>query len=290
MASEPGVTDASTWRELLADAAAALNDGREARFMCEHAAGLGATEFAGVLNDAVAQRMGLHVQDMVRRRLGGEPLQYVLGRWAFRHLDLLVDRRVLIPRPETELVAEAAIGLARACAPTRTVVDLGTGSGAIGLSVAHELPLTGTTVWLTDASEDALDVARANLAGIGRAGANVRVGCGDWYHALPSVLRGAVDVIVSNPPYVAEQDREVEDAVRMFEPHEALFSGPDGLDDLRVIIDGAGAWLRPGGALVLEIGHRQGEVVLELMQSAGLRECELRRDLSGRNRLVVALV
>ena len=100
------MSEASSWREVLADVTAALGDEREARFMCEHAAGLNATEFNEALSDAVTQRMGLHVQNMVGRRLGGEPLQYVLGRWAFRHLDLLVDRRVLIPRPETELVAE----------------------------------------------------------------------------------------------------------------------------------------------------------------------------------------
>lgn len=286
--SEAGVSAASTWREVLADATAALNDGREARFVCEHAAGLTATEFSGVLDDAVTERMGLHVQAMVGRRLGGEPLQYVLGRWAFRHLDLLVDRRVLIPRPETELLVEAALGFARACAPTRVVVDLGTGSGAVGLSMAHELPLTGTTVWLTDASEDALDVARANLAGLGRPGANVRVVRGDWYDALPDSLRGGVDVIVSNPPYVADGDLEVELVVRTYEPHDALFAGPDGLDHLRVIVSGARAWLRPGGALLVEIGHRLGDAVLELMRAAGLREAALHRDLAGRDRFAVA--
>lgn len=288
VASDRGVTDASTWREVLADTTAALNDGREARFVCEHAAGLTATEFSVALDDAVAERMGLHVQAMVRRRLGGEPLQYVLGRWAFRHLDLLVDRRVLIPRPETELLVETALGFARGCAPTRTVVDLGTGSGAIGLSMAHELPLAGTVVWLTDASEDALDVARANLAGIGRAGSNVRVVHGDWYDALPDSLRGAIDVIVSNPPYVADGDLEVEDVVRTYEPHDALFAGSDGLDDLRIIIAGAGEWLRPGGTVLIEIGHRLGDAVLELMRIAGLREAEIQRDLAGRDRFAVA--
>lgn len=287
-ASEPRVTEASTWREVLADATATLNDAREARFICEHAAGLTATEFGEALNDVVAQRMGMHVQDMVRRRLTGEPLQYVLGRWAFRHLDLLVDGRVLIPRPETELVTEIALEFARSRTPIRTVVDLGTGSGAIGLSLAHELPLAGTTVWLTDASDDALDVARANLAGIGRAGANVRVARGDWYTALPDTLRHSVDVIVSNPPYIAHGDPEVENVVRGHEPVAALYSGEDGLDDLRVIIAGAGEWLRPGGMLVVEIGHRQAQSVLRLMSDAGMHDCEVRRDLAGRDRIAVA--
>ena len=104
--------------------------------------------------------MVAHLDAMVARYRAGEPLQYVLGRWSFRHLDLAVDRRVLIPRPETELVAGVAIELAAAIGPPRLVADLGTGSGAIGLSLAAELPLDGTTVWITDASEDALAVAR----------------------------------------------------------------------------------------------------------------------------------
>ena len=282
------MTDASTWRVVLADVTAALGDAREARFVCEHAAGLSATEFGVALDDVVTQRMGLHVQQMVGRRLAGEPLQYVLGRWGFRHLDLMVDRRVLIPRPETEIVVEVALAVARECSPTRLVVDLGTGSGAIGLSMAHELPLAGTTVWITDSSADALDVARANLAGIGRAGANVRVAGGVWYAALPDALRGTVDVIVSNPPYIADTDPDIEHIVREYEPHSALFAGNDGLDDLRVIISEAREWLRPMGALIVEIGHRQAEAVLQLMRDANLRNAEVRPDLAGRDRVAVA--
>ena len=251
----------STWREVLADTTAALNDPREARFICEHAAGLGAAEFALSLEELVTQRMGLHVHDMVRRRLAGEPLQYVMGRWAFRHLDVLVDPRVLIPRPETEFVAEVALGFAREATESRLVVDLGTGSGVIGLSMAHELPIIGTTVWLTDVSPDALDVARANLAGIGRAGANVRIGQGSWYDALPGDVQGLVDVIVSNPPYIATDDPELSQAPQ---------------------------WLRGGGALVLEIGHRQGDSVRALLTDSGLRDVEIRRDLAGRERVAIA--
>lgn len=282
------MTDASTWREVLADVAAALGDEREARFICEHAAGLDAAEFGAAIDDPLTQRMALHAQDMTRRRLDGQPLQYVLGRWAFRHLDLLVDPRVLIPRPETELVAEIALGLARACPPPRIVVDLGTGSGAIGLSLAQELPIDGTSVWLTDASEDAIDVARANLAGIGRAGANVRVAHGSWFSALPESIRGSIDVIVSNPPYVALDDAEIDASVVDHEPHRALFAGVDGLDAIREIIVGACEWLRPGGMLVCEIGHRQGAVVRDVLIAAGLREPEIRPDFAGRDRIALA--
>ena len=124
---------------------------------------------------------------MVARRRAGEPLQYVLGRWGFRRLDLAIDRRVLIPRPETEMVVEVALELLGAHLAERlpiTVADLGTGSGAIGLALADELPLDRTTVWITDVDEAALHVARANLAGIGRPARNVRVAAGSWFAAL----------------------------------------------------------------------------------------------------------
>lgn len=282
-------TDAgTTWRELLADTQARLDSKQDARFLCEHAAGLDASNFDGALDDAVSQRMGGHVQEMVRRRLAGEPLQYVMGRWAFRHLDLLVDARVLIPRPETELVAQVALEAARAVQPTRVVVDLGTGSGAIGLSLAHELPLAGTTVWLTDVSHEALDVARANLAGIGRNGANVRIAAGDWFAALPAELAGTVDVMVANPPYVAADDGEVEDVVAQHEPHIALFSGNDGLQAIRAIAGSAREWLRPGGVLVLEIGHQQGAAVCNVLVAHGLCDVQIRCDLTGRDRIAIA--
>ena len=278
----------TTWRELLADTAVLLGNAQDARFVCEHAAGLDAVEFADALGEPVTQRMGVHVRDMVQRRLAGEPLQYVLGRWAFRHLDLLVDARVLIPRPETELVAQVALDAARTVQPTRVVVDLGTGSGAIGLSLAHELPLTGTTVWLTDVSGDALDVARANLAGIGRNGSNVRMVQGDWFAALPGELRGTVDVMVANPPYIAEDDGEVEDVVAQHEPHIALFSGNDGLDAIRAIAAGVRDWLRPGGVLVLEIGHQQSALVRDVLVAHGLSNVQIRHDLAGRDRIAIA--
>jgi len=282
-------TDAgTTWRELLAETQATLGNKQDARFLCEHAAGLDATEFTIALDEVVSQRMGGYVQEMVRRRLAGEPLQYVMGRWAFRHLDLLVDARVLIPRPETELVAQVALEAARAVQPSRVVVDMGTGSGAIGLSLAHELPLAGTTVWLTDVSPDALDVARANLAGIGRNGANVRIAAGDWFAALPAELAGTVDVLVANPPYVAEGDDDVEDVVSRHEPHIALFSGNDGLDAIRAIAAGVRNWLRPGGVLVLEIGHQQGVAVRDVLAAHGLRNVQIRCDLTGRDRIAMA--
>ena len=194
----------------------------------------------------------------------------MLGRWSFRHLDLAVDRRVLIPRPETEVVAGVAIELARDLPPPIVVADLGTGSGAIGLALADELPLDGVTVWLTDASPDALDVARANLAGIGRRAANVRIAEGRWFDALPAgddarPRRGQPAVRAPTGPPT------VDDAVREWEPHDALFAGPDGLDDIRAIVAAAPRHVRPGGWLVLEIGADQGAAVERLLVDGGVR-------------------
>jgi release factor glutamine methyltransferase len=167
------------------------------------------------------------------------------------------------------------------------VADLGTGSGAVALSLARELPLPGVEVWATDRAADALDVARANLAGLGRAAANVRMAAGDWFGALPAELQGRLDLVVSNPPYVATGD-PLEASVRDFEPLDALFAGPDGLDAIRILVAEAGRWLRPGGWLVLEIGAGQGPSAAALARDAGLADVEVRADLAGRDRVLTA--
>lgn len=280
---------AVSWRELLAEVESQLADANEARWICEHASGCDRDEFLAQLNDPVTITMANSVRAMLTRRLLGEPLQYVMRRWSFRHLDVMVDPRVLIPRPETEQVVEVALKLARRSQQRLprpiTVVDLGTGSGVIGLAMASELALGSAMIWLTDQSADALDVARANLAGIGRAAAYVRVSEGNWYEALPTLLLDAVDVIVCNPPYVAKGDPEVAADVNKYEPHAALYSEPDGLGALRTIIGQAPQWLVPGGWLVSEIGHRQGELVSELFSRAGFTEVEIINDLAGHPRI-----
>jgi release factor glutamine methyltransferase len=275
-----------TWRELLAETATTLDDRPAARWLCEVASG--ADDLEGVLHEAATVGMVAHLDAMVARYRAGEPLAYVLGRWSFRHLDLAVDRRVLIPRPETEVVAGVALDLARSRPRPLTVVDLGTGSGAIGLALADELPLEGVTVWLTDVSADALDVARANLAGVGRRGANVRIAHGDWFAALPPAIAGGLDVAVSNPPYVADTPSAPIDAsVRDWEPYGALFAGPDGLDAIRRLIADGRDWIRPGGWLVLEIGADQGDTVVDLLRAAGYSDVSIRPDLAGRDRVAV---
>ncbi|MDX2379773.1 MAG: peptide chain release factor N(5)-glutamine methyltransferase [Acidimicrobiia bacterium] len=275
-----------TWRELLRQTAETLGDRVHARWMCEAAAGEDGTAFLLLLDDPATERMVGHLDAMIARYGAGEPLQYVLGRWGFRRLDLAVDGRALIPRPETESVAEAAIDAARSFGPLRTVIDLGTGTGAIGLAAADELPREGTTVWLTDESGDALDLARANLAGLGGSAVGVRVVAGSWYDALPAEV--LADVIVSNPPYVADDSPDVEAIVAGWEPPSALYSGADGLDAIREIVAGAPERLRPGGVLVLEIGADQGDAVRQLLAAAGFVELEIRTDLAGLDRVAVA--
>jgi release factor glutamine methyltransferase len=282
------------WRQLRAEAVARLTEAgvddpeQEVRGIAERASGRTAAEQVAALDAPATVREVTFVDQMVARRAAGEPLQYVLGRWGFRTLDLLVDRRVLIPRPETEVVAGLAIEAAAALDRPAVAVDLGTGSGAIALSLAAER-WPHVEVWATDASADALAVARANLAGLGRRAGVVRLLEGDWYDALPSDLAGRVDVIVSNPPYVAESDplpAEVAD----WEPVTALRAGADGLDDLRQIIAAAPAWLAPGGTLVTEIGETQADAVRALATAAGFASVRVEPDLAGRPRGLVARV
>jgi release factor glutamine methyltransferase len=227
---------------------------------------------------------------MLERRLTGEPLQYVLGSWSFRHLDLYLDRRVLIPRPETEVVTEHALAehdrsVASRGERTGVVVDLGTGSGAIALSIAYER--NGTEVWATDRSADALAVAQANCAGLGRVARHVTLLTGSWFDPLPAALRGRVDVVVSNPPYVAASE-ELPPEVRDWEPVDALVPGPRGLEAYEAIAAEAGAWLIEGGALVLEIGATQAAAVSELLERHAFASVAVHRDLAGRDRVVVA--
>jgi release factor glutamine methyltransferase len=266
-------------------AATAVGRGPEARWLCEVATSLDGADFDAAFDEPVTKRMVAHLDSMIVRYRSGEPLQYVLGRWGFRHLDLAIDSRVLIPRPETELVAGVAISLAAEVGPTRIVADLGTGSGAIGLSMAVELPIDGTQVWITENSDGALAVASNNLAGIGRAATNVMLSRGSWLEALPADR--LFDVIVSNPPYIAEGSPDVAESVTRWEPESALFAGFDGLDDIRTIVPSAASYLSDSGWLVLEIGADQGSAVGLLFEAAGFIDVVVRPDLAGHDRIAV---
>ncbi len=279
--------EARTWRSVLEEVRAVLGSDADARWIVEEASGYGRAELIVRLDEPVTARCGAHVSKMVERRLRGEPIQYVLGRWGFRNLDLMVDRRVLIPRPETEQVVEWALEEARRFGDRALVVaDLGTGSGAIALSLAQEL--RRATVWATDVSAEALDVARANTTGAGMwAAMRVRLSLGSWWEALPQEVRGTLDLVVSNPPYIGAGE-PLPDEVEAWEPVGALRAGDDGLAAAREIIGGAGAWLRPGGVLVLEIAPAQAAAVVELARAAGAAATEVRRDALGRDRALVA--
>ena len=283
-----------TWGELLQVTAVELGNEQEARWLCEHASGLDRVELDAARDEVVSQRCGVALRAMVARRLTGEPLQYVMKSWAFRHLDVLVDNRVLIPRPETEVMVQAALDLAREMISKTNsklrVADLGTGSGVIGLSLASELPRGSNEVWLTDLSADALEVARANLAGLGLINGDVRVAQGSWFAALPSELKNSFDLIVSNPPYIALYDPSVESSVLNHEPHLALFAGSDGLDAYREIVSHSGEWLATDGWIVLEIGHQQGDAVRELLAQNSFKRIEIRKDLAGRDRIALAKI
>jgi release factor glutamine methyltransferase len=286
----------TTWRRLQGWAADELRaagvDGaeQEARWMVEEASGHDGSEFLEVVDAEPVERARGRLESMVARRCGGEPLQYVLGRWAFRGLDLMVDRRVLVPRPETESVVDAALGevdrLLERVDPGDdvVVVDLGTGSGAIALSVAAER--VRTHVWATDRSGDALVVATANLGGLGRAAARVRIAQGSWFEALDDDLRGRIGVVVSNPPYV-DRTAPLPAQVVDWEPHAALFADDGGRADLEVIVAGAGSWLRPDGALVCELSPEQAPWALALARE-DFGEARVLRDLAGRERTLLA--
>lgn len=281
------MTERVTWRDVLADASVRLSNPNEARWLCEHACGLDGAEFTAALDETPTTAMMASLDAMLVRRLAGEPLQYVMSRWAFRHLDLFVDKRVLIPRPETELAVEHALSMLANLDGFARVVDLGTGSGAIGLAIASESHPREVEVWLTDESSDALDVARANVATLGRHGSRVKIAQGSWWSALPEDLLGTIDVAVCNPPYIAIGDPEVAVDVLEWEPHTALFADDDGFADLQLVIAGAPRWLRTGGSLILEIGHRQAARVTEAMIAAGFEDVETHHDLAGRDRFVV---
>jgi release factor glutamine methyltransferase len=284
MSEPPG---SLTWRRLLAEATDSVGL-VDARRIVQAASGREGAEWVLGLDTAAPRRGAAAVDAMVARRAAGEPLQYVLGRWGFRDLDLLVDPRVLIPRPETEVVAEiAGEELRRLGGGHRPVraADLGTGSGALALSLAAEV-LTAE-VWATDRSADALAVARANLAGLGRPGTRVRLLAGDWFAALPADLRGHLDLVVSNPPYVGEGE-VLPPEVADWEPREALVAGPSGDEAGLAILAEAPAWLARPGTLVLELAPAQAPGLAAAATAAGADEVRVRPDLTGRERALVA--
>jgi release factor glutamine methyltransferase len=295
-----------SWADLRDGAAARLRDAGieqpavEVGWLLEEVSGLDAAEQVAEAKAPATPRAAVALDRLVDRRVAGEPLQYVLGSWSFCGIDLLVDRRVLIPRPETETVVQHAIAEVErlgervgkadpwgGAVTAYSVADLGTGSGALAIALAYALP--DAEVWATDVDEDALTVARANVAGSGTPSGRVRIARGTWFDALPGELRGRLLVAVSNPPYLAESElAALAPEVGEWEPTGALVSGPTGLEAFGDIVTAAPEWLDPRGTLVLELAPHQAGPVTELVRAAGFVDVEVHEDRAGRDRVLVA--
>lgn len=284
----------TSWRDLLSPPGGSPVSTLDRRRILETVSGLNPGRWPVAPDEVAPPEVVSRFAALVERRATGEPLQYLVGSWGFRHLELMLDRRVLIPRPETEQVVDVALGEVDHWREERSgaggevvVADLGTGSGAIALSMVNER--AGLCAWATDASGSALSVAGANLARLGSsAAARLHLARGRWFEALPPSLQGSLALVVSNPPYVSEAElAELPAEVAGWEPRDALVAGPTGLEALEVLIAGAPPWLAPGGSLVLEIAPHQAAHVADLAGEAGLSAVEVRRDLAGRQRVLV---
>ena len=238
------------------------------------------------------QEVAAMARGLAARRAAGEPLQYVLGSWQFRDLELRVDERALIPRPETEQIVEAVLQRWRTSAVNRsalTIVDLGTGTGAIGLSLASALQENTVLerVILSDQSRDALELALENTMKLGIERVEFRLG--SWFDALEPALKGKIDLLVSNPPYVAVSERPGLATELFYEPDEALFSldakdGTPGFRDVATILSEVGPWLSPGGVVGIEMGEGQVEPAVALASAVGLEDVEVIYDLAEKPR------
>lgn len=255
----------------LSDAAGLGLERLDAQLLMLHALGRAEGERAWLLahdTDELAQDAADRFRAACARRAAGEPFAYITGHKEFHGLDLAIDARVLVPRPDTETLVDWALELIRPQAPA-TVLDLGTGSGAIALAIAHARPQA--RVEGVDASAGALAVAGSNAARLGLA---VALRQADWLKGA-----GRFDFILSNPPYIAEADPHLP-ALR-HEPVSALVAGPDGLDDIRRLVQDAPSHLSPGGWLLLEHGHDQAAAVRGLLEARGFSDVRSRDDLAG---------
>jgi release factor glutamine methyltransferase len=253
-------------------------DRLDAQLLLLHVLGRPAHDRAWLLahdTDALADAAQAKLMALATRRAAGEPLAYITGQKEFFGLDLQVDAHTLVPRPDTETLVEWAlevIGPNPAC-----VLDLGTGSGAIALAIRHAAPQSQVTA--VDASEGALAMARRNAE---RLALPVAFHLGSWFDALPTEGIQRFDVVVSNPPYIAEHDAHL--PALAYEPRSALTAGADGLDDIRSIVRAARQHLLPGGWLLLEHGYDQAPAVHALLESVGFSRVQSRQDLGGHAR------
>lgn len=251
---------------------------REARALLRWVTALGESRLALALEEAIEPALATRFDAAVARRALGEPFAYVVGEREFWSLSLAVDARVLVPRPETELLVERALAPPEWRSAPARLLDLGTGSGAVALAVASER--RDWSVTATDASSDALAVARGNAHRLGLPG--VRFLQGSWF---APVAGERFDIVVSNPPYVGSEEEPMLDGGLRFEPHMALTPGPDGLAALRAIVDQAPRHLAAGGLLALEHGATQAAAVRELLEARGFARVVSHRDLAGHERV-----
>lgn len=270
--------DVPTATRLLARARDMI-DPADAALLLAHALGKPRSWLFAHADDLLGEADAARFDALLARRVAGEPVAYLTGSRGFWTLDLAVTPATLVPRPETELLVELALARLPAVAPVR-VADLGTGSGAIALALAKERPRAHVVA--TDASPEALEVARGNAVR-NRIG-NVAFRLGSW---LAPLAGECFDLIASNPPYIADGDPHLSQGDLRFEPAMALSCGPDGLDAIRIIVRDAPACLRPGGWLLLEHGWDQGEAVRALLAEAGFVDAATARDLEGRDRITL---
>lgn len=232
-------------------------------------------------DDPIAPELASRFAALVGRRAAGEPVAYLLGRREFYGRDFIVSPAVLIPRPETELLVEWALEAAAGLVSPR-ILDLGTGSGCIAVTLALERPDAQVTA--TDVSPEALEIARRNAA---RLGARVEFAHGDWFSAVGS---DRFNLVVANPPYVASEDPHLRAGDLRFEPPNALASGPEGMDAIRLILAGASAHLARGGWLAIEHGFDQGPACIRAFSDAGLYGVRQMKDLAGLARMTTGFV
>jgi release factor glutamine methyltransferase len=251
----------------------------DAQLLLEHTLSVNHAWLIAHNNDELDPKTYQQFQALIERRISGEPIAYILGEREFYGLRLKVTSDTLIPRSDTETLVDAALTLI----PTNvsnTLLDLGTGSGAIALAIAKNRPITQVTA--IDASKSALDVAVENAQILKIF--NITFVQSDWFAALGD---GKFDVIVSNPPYIESNDAHLNQGDLRFEPMTALASGRDGLDDIRYIIANAKHHLKPNGCLMLEHGYNQAHAVAELLKSAEFSNIHHVKDLAGIHRVTV---
>jgi release factor glutamine methyltransferase len=255
----------------------------EARVLLRRMVDLTDLDIFAYPNRPIAEAPAHRFLRAVEERCGRRPLAYILGEKEFWSIPMTVSPAVLIPRPETEVLVEEA--LARVPSAEPLIIEIGTGSGCIAVALAKELP--GARLIATDVSRRALRLAEANAARHGTD--NIRFLAGDLFGALRGLgLEGRADLVVSNPPYVAEKEwEELAPEVRDFEPRRALVSGPTGLEVIRRLARGAGRYLAPGGWILLEFGHGQATEVLRLF-AKDWKKPETIKDLAGHRRVLAA--